>query len=781
MKQPKGLLPKITRYSREHPLGFRMMIYVCACSFLFILFSTALQLTLDYRREFRAIDQQVELIRSSYLASLAKSLWDVDQSQITLQLKGIRNLPDVSYLVLKNTDTGETAIEGRLNSAPDYPLQNHSFDLIHTTPEQQRKLGQLEVSFDLQAVYNRIWARGFSILLNQTLLVMLIVLVILILFQRKITRHLEAMANYSRDIGAGQLEHSLTLNRQPPKNSDELDQLVNALNDMRQSIKQEIVRREQEQQELRYNRDQLQMMVERRTESLQRAKDAAEEASNAKSRFLSTMSHEIRTPMNGMLGMIQLLENSQLDSRQRQHIHVLHDATNALLETFNNVLEYGRLVEGAYSVSPTRFSLHNLLNNLTTLLSPEADRKKLQLTLECSNEVADIFQSEESSLRQILTNLLANAIKFTDSGEVKLKVEQVPEQEQSLSGNKQQQKIRFEISDSGIGIEPELQQHIFDRFTQADETITRRFGGTGLGLAICKELAEHLGGQIGLNSTPGNGSTFWLELNLTQASNEAADQDTQPIGHAAIRHQKILLVEDVEINQQVVLGLLEEQRHEVSIAGDGIKALELGQQQRFDLILMDMHLPGLSGLEVSARINNDPDCINQNTRIIALTASVRPEDIHNYLNAGISSVIAKPVHKEQLLQAIAGNNALPEADIEKGSDADIYPLLDQTVVSVHQQMLGPDKLATLMQGFCKVHDELWPALLQSIRASDDYEISQQAHKLAGACDTIGFTQASHLLRQLEQQADNGETVQDYFQKEMGKVMVATVGLARDWK
>lgn len=783
MKQFKGLLPNITRYSREHPLGFRMMIYVCACSFLFILLSTALQLTLDYRREFRAIDQQVELIRSSYLASLAKSLWDVDQSQITLQLKGIRNLPDVSYLVLQNTDTGETAIEGQLNSFPDYPLQNHSFDLIHTTPEQQRKLGQLEVSFDLQAVYDRIWARGFSILLNQTLLVVLIVLVILILFQRKITRHLEAMANYSRDIGAGQLEHSLTLNRQPPKNSDELDQLVNALNDMRQSIKQEIVRREQEQQELRYNRDQLQMMVERRTESLQRAKDAAEEASNAKSRFLSTMSHEIRTPMNGMLGMIQLLENSQLDNRQRQHIQVLHDATNALLETFNNVLEYGRLVEGAYSVSPTRFSLHNLLHNLTSLLSPEADRKKLQLLLECSSDVADTFQSEESSLRQILTNLLANAIKFTDSGEVTLKVERIAEhlaeKEQGLTGNKQQ-KLRFEISDSGIGIEPQLQQHIFDRFTQADETITRRFGGTGLGLAICKELAEHLGGRIGLNSVPGTGSTFWLELNLPLAEPAPA---IQPVQHSLqdSTQKQILLVEDVEINQQVVLGLLEEQHHQVIIAEDGIKALELGRQQRFDLILMDMHLPGLSGLEVSARLKNDPDCINNDTRIIALTASVRPEDIHNYLEAGISSVIAKPVHKEQLLQAITGDSTLPEINMTRTSDSDACPILDQAVVSVHQQMLGPDKLATLMHGFCKVHDELWPALQQSIRASDDYEISQQAHKLAGACDTIGFTQASHLLRQLEQQADNSETVPDYFQKELGEVMAATLGLAQDWK
>jgi len=160
---------------------------------------------------------------------------------------------------------------------------------------------------------------------------------------------------------------------------------------------------------------------------------------------------------------------------------------------------------------------------------------------------------------------------------------------------------------------------------------------------------------------------------------------------------------------------------------------------------------------------------------------VRPEDIHNYLEAGISSVIAKPVHKEQLLQAVAGVNTAAQPNFPTASDDSQIPLLDQAIIRVHQQMLGSVKLATLMQGFCKVHNELWPALQQSIQATDDYEISQQAHKLAGACDTIGFTLASHLLRQLEQQADNGDTAQHHFLNQLHQVMVETVELAINWK
>ena len=872
-------LKKRPRYARQHPLGYRIMVYVIACSFIFILFSTALQLSLDYRRELKAIDQQVELIRSSYLASLAKSLWDVDQAQVELQLLGIHTLPDVIYLSLQDKNLSGNLQLPALEVPPEnHQMQVHSFNLIHTTASlQQRHLGRLEVSFDMQAVYARIWQTGLSVLLNQTLLVLLIVLVILVIVQRQITRHLESMADYSRRIGAGQLGEELTLIRAKPKQPDELDQLAGALNEMGQAIQRD--------------RDQLQQMVERRTASLRRAKEAAEDASNAKSQFLSTMSHEIRTPMNGMLGMIQLLESSSLTKVQQDHIRVLHDATDSLMETFDHVLQYGRLEEGAYISSESDFSLQQLLTNLMVLMTPGAEKKQLTLTLQQPDDLSPCYFGAAGSLRQILTNLLANAIKFTDQGGVTLSCYLITAETEDKTETKtdqehiQQHILCFEVQDTGIGIEPELQQHIFDRFTQADESITRRFGGTGLGLAISKALAQALNGSMGVNSQPGTGSCFWLELPLQISSEDKleanvkgdtsetldvasftlpdtqssiADHSSSPTSRSNINSEHhaintettdskasmphILLVEDVEINQQVVQGLLEG-HYQISLAEEGQQALQLCQQYCFDCILMDMHLPGLSGLEISAQLRTDSNGLNHATPIVALTASVRPDDIHQYLQAGLQNVVAKPVKRQQLVAALEGclNSSVKYSSSEQleptetlraidsltlpdvkdhpsvsaterlaiqtdqsglqdliethSKSVDSSPsealllnqktlnqkLLDSKIVSVHQQMLGEKKVADMMANFYRLQDTLWPLLQASLQENDLYETTQLAHKLAGACETLGFIRAGETLRTLEADADmNDNAACQQLWQSLEVIMQESFTIAQHW-
>ena len=493
-------------------------------------------------------------------------------------------------------------------------------------------------------------------------------------------------------------------------------------------------------------------------EELTTARDDALAAARSKSEFLATMSHEIRTPMNGILGSMDLLNESTLDGDQRELVELVRTSADALMRVLNDILDFSKIEQGKLSVTPTVADLGYLIRETCELFAAQAEQKRLHLTVSLPPTLAGDYWIDGDRFRQVLNNLISNALKFTESGQVDVQAELAP----SRPGPAAAQWFRFRVRDTGIGIPPEAQGRLFQSFTQVDGSTSRRFGGTGLGLAIAKRLVELLGGQIGMESAVGRGTEVWFDLPLLRPP---ADSDTTvaPITVPGPQSGQILVAEDNPINQVVIQRMLERMGYAVQVADQGLAVLTALAQRHFDALLLDCQMPQLDGYETARRIRGGEFGLNPGIPIIALSAHVMPVDQAKCFASGMDDALPKPVEREDL------GAALQLVGRARGFDRQVAAreagfrrstiVLDPAVVSSLRKRpgaQGPSLWPEAAAEYLAFKSRQADAIEAAAAAKAERRLAEAAHALADQSAAIGAMELTACASALETAARTGQ-------------------------